>query len=129
MFGEGEVGRVFVEGAQALGVCLAMDDFGVGYSNLQALAQLDVDYLKIDRSMVQAAPLDPKMGEVIASIAHIAPQFNVRLVAEGIETPDQLRAVQEAGIDLVQGFMFARPQPGLERAVASGARGTPADLG
>lgn len=117
IFGSSLDSRAFIEKAREMGVSLCIDDFGVGYSNLQALSRLETQILKIDRSLIQQLPQDDKTREIVGSLAGMSPQLGVRLVAEGIETPEQLEAVRDLGIPLVQGFLLARPQESLAAAV------------
>jgi diguanylate cyclase (GGDEF)-like protein/PAS domain S-box-containing protein len=93
-----------------LGVKIALDDFGTGYSSLARLRHIPVDVVKIDRSFV--APLGEGSvadSSVITAIVQIGAGRNLRTVAEGVETPEQLAALQDLGCDLVQGFFHHRP--------------------
>jgi diguanylate cyclase (GGDEF)-like protein len=94
-----------------LGATVALDDFGVGHSSLAALDEYDVDILKIDRSFV--APLGSGLKErrVFAAVLGIARAYELRALAEGIETAEQLRHVSQVGCDAAQGFYFGRPEP------------------
>ena len=96
-----------------LGVRLALDDFGMGWSSLGRLAALPVDLLKIDASFVQAldGPEGPaEQGEqVIRSTIAMAHALGIRATAEGVETTDQLDRLAELGCDIAQGYLFARP--------------------
>ena len=97
---------------RALGVQIAIDDFGTGYSSLAYLEQFPVTHIKLDRSFV--TPLDdPRKGAgLVRAIIEIGRALGLTTVAEGIETPTQLRRLQELGCGLGQGYLFARP---LER--------------
>ena len=97
---------------RALGVQIAIDDFGTGYSSLAYLEHFPVTHIKIDRSFV--TPLDdPERGSgVVEAIVEIGRALGLTTVAEGIETPTQLRRLQALGCGLGQGYLFARP---LER--------------
>jgi diguanylate cyclase (GGDEF)-like protein/PAS domain S-box-containing protein len=97
---------------RALGVQIAIDDFGTGYSSLAYLEQFPITHIKIDRSFV--TPLDdPGRGAgVVHAIIEIGRALGLTTVAEGIETPTQLRRLRELGCGLGQGYLFARP---LER--------------
>jgi diguanylate cyclase (GGDEF)-like protein/PAS domain S-box-containing protein len=94
---------------RALGVQIAIDDFGTGYSSLAYLERFPVSHIKIDRSFV--TPLDdPRRGAgVVRAIVEIARALGLQTVAEGIETPTQLRRLQELGGVLGQGYLFSRP--------------------
>ena len=97
---------------RGLGVHIAIDDFGTGYSSLAYLEHFPVTHIKIDRSFV--TPLDdPRRGAgVVHAIVEIGRALGLTTVAEGIETPTELRRLRELGCVLGQGYLFARP---LER--------------
>lgn len=92
-----------------LGVAVAIDDFGVGYSSLSALRRLPVDILKIDRSFVSQAPTDPIDASIAEAIAALARGLNLTLVAEGVETEAQADFTRNIGCQKHQGYLFARP--------------------
>jgi diguanylate cyclase (GGDEF)-like protein/PAS domain S-box-containing protein len=93
-----------------LGVSIALDDFGVGYSSLGYLTSFPFGKVKIDRSFVKR--LDkPESKAVVSSIVQLSRSLNLVTAAEGIETEAQLDVVQSMGVDLGQGFLFGRPQP------------------
>ncbi|MGH9087794.1 MAG: EAL domain-containing protein [Acidimicrobiales bacterium] len=97
-----------------LGVSSSLDDFGTGYSSLAYLETLPVDEVKIDRQFLHLAR---SRGSVIRSIASLAHELDMRVVAEGVESPEQVAWVIEAGCDEAQGFHFSRPveAPALAR--------------
>jgi diguanylate cyclase (GGDEF)-like protein len=99
---------------RALGVRLSLDDFGTGQSSLARLIHLPVDELKIDRSFVQGLALDPRNAAVVRAAVTLGHELGLDVVAEGIETPEALATLTEAGCDLGQGFLFARPLPAAE---------------
>jgi diguanylate cyclase (GGDEF)-like protein len=92
-----------------LGVAIAIDDFGVGYSSLSSLRRLPVDILKIDRSFVSQAPTDPVDASIAQAIAALARGLNLILVAEGVETEAQAEFTRSIGCHKHQGYLFARP--------------------
>ncbi len=94
---------------RALGISMAVDDFGTGYSSLNYVHRLPFDCLKIDRSFLEqiGASQDPKM--VIRSLVDMAHGLNMKVIVEGVETPEHWRLVCEIGCDEIQGFMFGRP--------------------
>ena len=97
---------------QAAGIHLSIDDFGTGYSSMSYLKRFPIDQLKIDRSFVHDVPGD---GEAIATaIIAMAHSLGMTVVAEGVETGDQLAFLREAGCDIMQGYYFARPMPVAE---------------
>lgn len=101
-----------LEGLRRRGVRIAVDDFGTGFSTLQAVTQMPVDELKIDRSFVQGLGTDPRSAAVVNGVIGIARGMGATVVAEGVETPDEARALVQAGCSLAQGFFFSRPLPG-----------------
>ena len=113
-----------------LGVHLALDDFGTGYSSLAYLAQLPIDRVKIDRSMVAGLESNPHSRAVVAGIVGMADALEIQTIAEGVESVEQLRMLVELGCDLAQGFLFSRPVPLSEmeqlvaRDVAAGGKST-----
>jgi diguanylate cyclase (GGDEF)-like protein len=94
-----------------LGVHLAIDDFGTGYSSLAYLHSLPVDELKIDRSFVNRLGSDSRDRHLVQAIIGMASSLGLTVVAEGVETEDQLRYLGERGCDLAQGYLFSVPQP------------------
>jgi diguanylate cyclase (GGDEF)-like protein/PAS domain S-box-containing protein len=93
---------------KALGVSIAMDDFGTGYSSLSYLSRLPVDILKMDRSFLGT---DIHEDGLAAAIMAIGERLGLEVVAEGIEEPEQIEALQSLGFELGQGFYFGRPMP------------------
>ncbi len=96
---------------EAVGVHLAMDDFGTGYSSLSYLRRLPVDTLKIDRAFVANVPDDCDDCELAGAIVALGHSLKLRIVAEGVETPEQLAFLNDQGCDAVQGYFIARPMP------------------
>jgi diguanylate cyclase (GGDEF)-like protein len=94
-----------------LGVGLAVDDFGTGFSSLSHLRLLPVDTLKIDKSFVDTVATDSDGFGFVQAIVGLARTLRLTTVAEGVEEPDQLRCLRRAGCDLMQGHLLARPLP------------------
>jgi diguanylate cyclase (GGDEF)-like protein len=93
---------------RSLGVRLAMDDFGTGYSSLSSLSMFPLDILKMDRSLL-AAGAAPVTSGLASAVLSLGETFNLEVVAEGIELPEQSATLRELGCDTGQGFYFARP--------------------
>lgn len=106
------------------GVSVAVDDFGTGYSGLGNLRALPVDILKIDRSLIERSPDDPADRAVLRAVVELGRALGLRIVAEGIETGDQLRVLTELGCHLAQGWYFGMEVSAAEPAIA-GMRGAP----
>lgn len=96
---------------RSLGVTIAVDDFGTGYSSMTYLRELPVDVLKIDRTFVARATEHGYDSTVIEAVLAIARTLELSVVAEGIETGEQLDYVRSRGCDAAQGFLMARPMP------------------
>jgi EAL domain-containing protein (putative c-di-GMP-specific phosphodiesterase class I) len=105
---------------KALGVHLALDDFGTGYSSLNYLRRFPVDSLKIDRSFISDVASDASAAAVATSIVAIANSLGLQVVAEGVETREQLAFLRNCGCDSLQGYYFSRPVPTEEFAVLVG---------
>jgi diguanylate cyclase (GGDEF)-like protein len=103
-----------------IGISIALDDFGVGYSSLAYLTKFPFDKVKIDKSFIDV--LDRKeTSAVISSIVELANSLNLAILAEGIETEDQRKRVRSLGIKFGQGFLFAEPMP-LNRLIGPSRR-------
>ena len=87
------------------GFGIALDDFGTGYSNLARLLSIPFSYVKLDKSLIQDS------ASIIADLTRVFSRFTVGLIAEGVETEDQVDLVRQAGIGEIQGFYYARPMP------------------
>jgi diguanylate cyclase (GGDEF)-like protein len=96
---------------RALGVHLAIDDFGTGYSSLTYLRRFPVETLKIDRSFVAGIGRDREDEVIVDMILSLARALDLRVVAEGVETAEQLEQLRHLGCGLMQGFYFSRPMP------------------
>ncbi|PYE54238.1 sensor domain-containing protein [Deinococcus yavapaiensis] len=97
---------------KAIGVRIVMDDFGTGYSSLSYLRRFSLDGLKIDRSFLQGASSDatPKSRALVHGVAALGRSLGLEVTAEGVETSEQLSLARSAGCDLVQGYLWGRPQ-------------------
>lgn len=96
---------------RAMGVRIAIDDFGKGFSSLASLSTLPIDTLKIDRAFVTDMTTGPQGIALINTIITLAHSLQLKVVAEGVETEEQSRMLQSLGCDEMQGFLFSRPIP------------------
>lgn len=94
---------------RALGASISIDDFGVGHSSLHLLRQLRVDRLKIDKEFIRNVSMSPSDRVILRTIVGLGHELGFSVIAEGVETADQLTILREEGCDEVQGFLFARP--------------------
>ena len=95
---------------RARGFAIALDDLGAGYSSLRLWSDLRPDFVKIDRHFIDGIHRDPVKREFVSSILQMAKSSRAEVIAEGIECVDELDVLLEMGVDLVQGYLFARPQ-------------------
>lgn len=114
--------REMLESLRAVGVKLALDDFGAGYSSLGYLHRLPLDIVKIDRSFVKNLGGDNQESAVIDAVVAISERLGLRLVAEGIEEVEQYEILHRLGCHYGQGFLMAKPMPAGEVAAVVAAR-------
>jgi EAL domain-containing protein (putative c-di-GMP-specific phosphodiesterase class I) len=100
------------------GVRIALDDFGLGHSNLRRLLELQPDFVKIDRQLVAACDRDPFRRSLLESLQRLASRFGAAVIVEGVETGAELAVVKSLGIHLVQGYLVGVPQTGESFAAA-----------
>ena len=97
---------------KALGVCIAIDDFGVGYASLGYLERFPIDMLKIDRSLVDGVSSEARKKRVVATVMALADTLGLTVVAEGIELPEDAEELMGLGCKYGQGYLYARPTEG-----------------
>ncbi len=99
-----------------LGFKIALDDTGVAYGSLESIMELKPDFIKADLSLVRSIDSDPPRQELLRALHGVALKMDAQIVAEGIETSDELATIQSIGIPLGQGYLFGRPAP-MRRSV------------
>jgi EAL domain-containing protein (putative c-di-GMP-specific phosphodiesterase class I) len=104
----------FIAHFRELGVKIAIDDFGDGYSNLRRVVALNPDYLKIDGSLIQAMLRDRRSHKMVENIVEYAREFEIKTVAEFVSTPEIFNECKRLNMDYCQGYFFAEPSPQLE---------------
>ncbi len=111
-----------IQDLHALGVRIALDDFGSGYSNLGYLQRFPLDKLKIDKSFVAALGKSPNGGVIIQAIVALGRALGLSVLVEGVETEEQRVLLRLAGCDEMQGYLFAKPAPpwAIDRLLAGG---------
>lgn len=103
--------RSTLEYLRALGFTVAVDDAGAGYGSLQCLAEVRPQWLKIDMSLIRGIDHDPVRRQLVTSLVTFGSEMNVRLIAEGIETREELATLLELGVAFGQGYLFSAPVP------------------
>jgi EAL domain-containing protein (putative c-di-GMP-specific phosphodiesterase class I) len=104
-------GAAALKQLRALGFKIDMDDFGTGYSSLSCLHEFPIDVIKIDRSFVLNMTRGKDFAGLVSAIAMVAWNLGIHVVAEGVETADQVPMLQSLGCHFAQGYYFARPMP------------------
>jgi EAL domain-containing protein (putative c-di-GMP-specific phosphodiesterase class I) len=95
----------------AMGCPIAVDDFGTGYSSLSYLKRLPIDTIKIDRGFIREIVSDADDAAIVSAIVAMAKKLKLEVVAEGVETPEQLAVLRELGCDRYQGWLFSAAVP------------------
>ena len=100
----------FIQSVKNLGFMLSIDDFGTGYSSLSYLSSINFDEIKLDMAFVQAIQRSEKDAQICKLILNMCRELNVKVVAEGVETLEQLEFVKKEGANIIQGYLYARPK-------------------
>lgn len=111
---DGEAAVSVFQKLKTLGVRLALDDFGSGYSSLAYVQRFPVDEIKVDKAFVAGLGNDPKAMAIVRTIVTLAHELGIEVVAEGVETEAQLGIVRAMGVDLAQGYLIGPPLPAAE---------------
>ncbi|MFA9460150.1 GGDEF domain-containing protein [Thiohalorhabdus methylotrophus] len=107
-----------------MGFAIAIDDLGSGYAGLRQWSELRPDYVKIDRHFIQDLPSYPGKRQFVHSIGELAKSLECRVIAEGVETLEELEVVRHLGVSFGQGYHFARPHTAPPRAIPRGSFGS-----
>jgi diguanylate cyclase (GGDEF)-like protein len=105
---------------KSLGTKIALDDFGTGYSSLSYLSAFPFDKIKIDKSFVWMLQKNPQSAAIVRAVVELGRGLSMHVIAEGVETVDQLRFLSDEGCDAVQGYLIGRPHPIAEYATLVG---------
>lgn len=116
IFREMDSARSRLESLKRLGVRIAVDDFGSGFSTLKQIAEFPIDTLKIDRSFILGLDTNPQHQAVIAGIMEMAARLGIDIVAEGVETEEQIDLLDDLGVRLIQGWYYSKAVPQAEAA-------------
>lgn len=106
-----QAGLAVLKALKGHGFGLAIDDFGTGYSSLAYLKNFPVDKLKIDQSFIRSMPQDHKDQAIVLSLCQLAKNFGMTVIAEGVETPEQLMLLGQYQCDTIQGYWYSKPLP------------------
>jgi EAL domain-containing protein (putative c-di-GMP-specific phosphodiesterase class I) len=105
-----------LEEIRSLGMEISIDDFGTGYSSLSYLAKLPVNMVKIDRSFIVVMTESAEKMSIVSTIITLAHSMNLKVIAEGVDSPEQLKFLRLLRCDEIQGFLFSKPLPADELA-------------
>ena len=106
---DSDLAVIIMKQVQQLGVQIAIDDFGTGYSSLSALKNFPVARLKIDKSFIDEIPSNEKDKSVASAVIMLGQKLNMKVIAEGVETDEQIKFLREHHCDEMQGYHFSKP--------------------
>ncbi|MFV0297672.1 MAG: EAL domain-containing protein, partial [Hyphomicrobiaceae bacterium] len=107
---------------RALGIAVAIDDFGEGYSSLATLRTFPFDKIKMDRSLIKDIERDPRAMAIVRAVLALGKSLEIPVLAEGVETRLQLSILRSEGCDAAQGYLLGRPEPLHENQAATSSR-------
>ena len=113
---DAEYARKLLEELRAIGVSIVMDDFGTGYSNLSSVLQYPFSQVKLDRSLIDTIPDNAQADMMVEALLQLFHNMNMTVVAEGVEERVQAEYLKAQGVDMIQGYYYARPMP-LEKLI------------
>ncbi len=107
--------KEFISKVKKFGCRIAIDDFGSGYSNFSHILELDIDYIKIDASLVKNVAIDKNAEKITKTIIKFASSLDIKTIAEFVEDKKSLEILKEMGVDYVQGYYIGKPESGLNK--------------
>ncbi len=114
----------FISPIKKIGIKLSLDDFGTGYSSLKYLQRLKIDRIKIDKSFIDRIPQDKHNLSIVKAIIALSHSFEIPVIAEGVETEEQLKCIIQQNCDEMQGYYFSKPLPAdqIKKMIMEGKR-------
>jgi EAL domain-containing protein (putative c-di-GMP-specific phosphodiesterase class I) len=109
LINKAEVCNKQFQSLRALGIKIALDDFGTGFSSLSQLLSLEMDELKLDRLLVSNIDSNKRNKALVTGIIAMARELNLSIIAEGVETETELSILKQLNVDLIQGYLIAKP--------------------
>ena len=106
--------KEFIQKVKVYGCKIAIDDFGSGYSNFAHILELNIDYLKIDASLVKCVTTDENSRKITQTIINFAKDLNLKTIAEFVENKESLELLKEMGADYIQGYYIGKPEDKLQ---------------
>ena len=107
--------KEFIKNIKKYGAKIAIDDFGSGFSNFQHISELEIDYLKIDGSLIQNMLIDPHRLAIVETITNFAKRLGIKTIAEFVDSEKVQQKIVELGIDYTQGYYISEPKPDIEK--------------
>lgn len=95
--------------AKKVGVMISVDDFGTGFSSIAVLRNLQIDFIKIDKSYIDNICSCEKEESIVSAVTKMAYTIGTKVIAEGVEDKDQLNVIRDSDVDLFQGYLFSKP--------------------